>query len=34
LSHIIPMFYQASVGDDIIHQIMVVNAGKALTIKH
>ena len=33
LSHIVPMFYQASVGDDIIRQIMEVNASKALTIR-
>ena len=33
LHHIVPMFYQASVGDDIIHQIMEVNPSKALAIK-
>jgi phosphotriesterase-related protein len=34
LSHIVPMFCQASVGDDIMRQIMVVNAGRALAIRH
>jgi predicted metal-dependent phosphotriesterase family hydrolase len=34
LIHIVPMFCQVSVGDDIIRQIIVVNAGRAFAIRH